>query len=146
MKLMVVSYAQKWIHAQCAFPNASCEDLKILVKCNAGFDIKSSSCKRKSEAVIDQLAHDVLDIKKKLCQVTTSIDSIDTNMKAGTPSELFKSRPALSTNINKNQTQNDTNSAEKSPSIKLALLLKPIGNASSYTETWTEVVKKKLPK
>ena len=38
-----------WIHAKCAFPNASDNDLKILYKFNSGFDVKCHSCKQDSK-------------------------------------------------------------------------------------------------
>ena len=36
----------KWIHAKCAFPNATIDDLKILYKYNSGFVIKCIFCKK----------------------------------------------------------------------------------------------------
>ena len=137
----------KWIHAGCAFPNATKDDLKILFKFNLGFDVKCSSCKRDSKVYVDQIMKDVQDIKEKLSDIASNTEG--QKLETGIVKDILDNMtdPLKSTTHEKSNSGVKLN-ADVAP-IKHALLLKLSNEeeGSSYTEqTWTEVVKKKLPK
>ena len=55
----------KWIHAKCAFPNATIDDLKILHKSNSGFVIQCIFCKQEAKSTTIKLALEIQESNSK---------------------------------------------------------------------------------
>ena len=139
----------RWIHAACAFPNASGEDLKTLFKFNHGFDVKCNDCKRNAKVYTEQLMNNVKEIQEKLsCLASNNTESknLETIQSDIVESVLESMSVPLDNRIKENF-QPSCKRNTKIPRVKHALLLKPNQeDGSSYIkETWTEVVKKSLP-
>ena len=111
--------------------NASNDDIVTLYKFHLGFEIKCPSCKQKSKVESDLLAKEITAIKIQLAKLTSKniIKEVANDIIHVVLDEKIKS------------------DSSKASQVKHALLIKPDKAGSLYNEdTWTDVVKKKLPK
>ena len=135
-----------WIHANCAFPNASEYELKTLFKFNAGFDIICRSSKKRPKEKNEELSKDVEEIKSLLTSLSPV--NFDASKLKDMQNEVLQDVLA---NIRPQNDENFSSVSSTTPQTKHSILLKPEANSENpdtiYTqETWTEVIKTKLPK